>query len=113
MDTFDGFMPRSKMVGSRGGKLPFNVGDVIQCAVADLNAENASLILAMRNDDGSIAAAQSDENRGGGRSRDNDRGYERGYDRDRQQPHSPLQQQSPGVTLGDLLRDADKNILGQ
>ncbi|MBU3679872.1 MAG: 30S ribosomal protein S1 [Candidatus Kapabacteria bacterium] len=112
-DTFDGFMPRSKMVGSRGGKLPFNVGDVIQCAVADLNAENASLILAMRNEDGSIAAAQSDENRGGGRSRDNDRGYDRGYDRDRQQSHSSQQQESPGVTLGDLLRDADKNILGQ
>lgn len=114
-DTFDGFMPRSKMVGSRGGKMPIEVGDVVQCAIADLNAENASLILAMRNEDGSIAGAQSDDNRGGGRSRerDNDRGYDRGYDRDRQQSHAQQQQESPGVTLGDLLRDADKNILGQ
>ncbi|MFM8770772.1 MAG: S1 RNA-binding domain-containing protein [Candidatus Kapaibacterium sp.] len=114
-DTFDGFMPRSKMVGSRGGKMPVNPGDVIQCAVADLNADSASLILAMRNEDGTIAAAQTDENRGGGRSRerDKDRGYDRGYDRERHQSHAPQQQESPGVTLGDLLRDADKNILGQ
>ncbi|MEN9281994.1 MAG: hypothetical protein RL594_929 [Bacteroidota bacterium] len=107
-DIFDGFMPRSKMVGSRGGKMPLNVGDTIQCAVADVNPENSSLILAMRNEDGTLAGAGGDE-MGGTRSRDRDRDY----DRDRQsRPHQSQTQDSPGVTLGDMLRDADKNILG-
>jgi small subunit ribosomal protein S1 len=110
-DAFDGFMPRSKMAGSRGGKMPVNPGDVVQCVVADVNVENASLILAMRNEDGSVAGGQSDEFRsGGGRPREQ---RDRDYDRERPRPQPAPQQQAPGVTLGELLRDADKSILGQ
>lgn len=108
-DTFDGFMPRSKMAGARGGKTTLSVGDTLACVVVDLSPENASLILAMRNEDGSVAGQQSNDWQGGGRQRDNDRDR----DRERPQPRHEPAPPSPGVTLGDMLRDADKSSLGQ
>ena len=108
-DTFDGFMPRSKMAGARGGKTTLGVGDTVACVVVDLNAENASLILAMRNEDGSVAGQQSNDWQGGGRQRDNDRDR----DRERPQPRHEPAPPSPGVTLGDMLRDADRNNLNK
>jgi small subunit ribosomal protein S1 len=110
-DTFDGFMPRSKMAGARGGKTTLGVGDTVACVVVDLNAENASLILAMRNEDGSVAGQQSNDWQGGGRQRDNDRDRDR--DRERPQPRHEPAPPSPGVTLGDMLRDADRNNLNK
>ena len=104
-DTFDGFMPRSKMSGARGGKAPLNAGDTVACVVVDLDAANASLILAMRNEDGSVAGQQAADWQGG-RSREADH-------RDRPKPRQEQEVSSPGVTLGDLLRDIDKNNLGQ
>jgi len=102
-DTFDGFMPRSKMAGVRGGKVTLSVGDTLQCVVVDLDPANASLILAMRNEDGSVSGQQAAEWQGG-RSRDNER--------ERPKPRQEQEPPSPGMTFGDLLRDADKNILG-
>lgn len=106
-DTFDGFMPRSKMLNAagRGAKVQINVGDTITCVVVDLNGENASLILAMKGEDGSIGGQQEDNHghREGGRDRDRDRG-------DSHRSHQSVPQ-DPGVTLGDLLKDAQKSML--
>jgi len=104
-DAFDGFMPRSKMAGGRGGKVTLGVGDTVACVVVDLDPTNASLILAMRNEDGSVAGQQQSNDWQGQRSRDTDR--------ERPRPRQEQEQVQPGMTFGDLLKDADKNILGQ
>lgn len=106
-DTYDGFMPRSKMLnagGGRGAKVQLNVGDTINCVVVDLNGENASLILAMKGDDGSIGG-QQEENSG---HREGSR--ERHDTRDSHRSHQQVPS-DPGVTLGDLLKDAQKSML--
>ncbi|MBM4178292.1 MAG: S1 RNA-binding domain-containing protein [Ignavibacteria bacterium] len=104
-DTFDGFMPRSKMLNAgRGAKVQINVGDTIHCVVADLNGASASLILAMKGEDGSIGGQQEDV---GGSHGHRDGGRERS---DAHRSHQPIPS-DPGVTLGDLLKDAQKSML--
>lgn len=109
-NTFDGFMPRSKMANvGRGKKIELAENQELECIVVDLDPGAASLILAMKNEDGS-AVSGSDEDRGhrgGGRGGDDRRGG--GRDRD----HVPTQHQSAasGVTLGDLLNEAAKSKL--
>ena len=106
-ETFDGFMPRSKMTGGgRGKKIEMNEGDEVPCVIVDLDAGAASLILAMKNEDGSIAGLS-----------------EQRHDRDRDRDHRPrggsgggggnrpAPEPSAGVTIGDLLRDTDKSKL--
>jgi small subunit ribosomal protein S1 len=106
-DTFDGFMPRSKMLnagGGRGAKVQLNVGDTINCVVVDLNGDNASLILAMKGDDGTIGGQQEE----GSGHREGSR--ERHDTRDSHRSHQQVPS-DPGVTLGDLLQDAHKSML--
>jgi small subunit ribosomal protein S1 len=106
-DTFDGFMPRSKMLNAgqgRGAKVQLNVGDTINCVVVDLNGDNASLILAMKGDDGAIGGQQEEAH--GHREGSSER-YER---RESQRSHQQVPS-DPGVTLGDLLKDAQKSML--
>lgn len=105
-ETFDGFMPRSKMLnaGGRGAKVQVNIGDAIQCVVVDLNGANSSLILAMKGEDGSIGGQQevSGSRHEGTRDRSDNRDSHRSH-----------QQVPPdtGVTLGDMLKDAQKSML--
>lgn len=106
-DTFDGFMPRSKMLNAgqgRGAKVQLNVGDSISCVVVDLNSENASLILAMKGEDGAIGGQQEEGHGHREGSRDRHEG------RDSQRSHQQVPA-DPGVTLGDLLKDAQKSML--
>ncbi|HLP29213.1 MAG TPA: S1 RNA-binding domain-containing protein [Candidatus Didemnitutus sp.] len=119
-DAFDGFMPRSKIINvGRGAKAPLNVGDSVSCVIVDLNVENASLILAMKGEDGTIGGTQQEEGRYGGGDRQDrgDRG-DRGDRRDRgdrgdrgHRGESVAIPQQPGVTLGDMLKDAQKSAL--
>jgi small subunit ribosomal protein S1 len=118
-DTFDGFMPRSKMVNAgRGKKVELNAGDEIPCVVVDLNPAAASLILAMKNEDGTIAGSgDADRSEGGYR----EGGYREGgqreggrRERDRSHEGSSHHEHAPtgaAVTLGDMLRDLDKSKL--
>lgn len=103
-DMFDGFMPRSKFLNAgRGQKAPVEVGQQITCVIADLNPENASLILAMKGEDGSIGGQQIDE---GGQRRERGEGRgERGEGRGDRGPSVNIPA-APGVTLGDLLKDS-------
>jgi len=95
-ETFDGFMPRSKMANAgRGQKVVLTAGDTISVLVADLDPNASSLILAMKNEDGSIAGQgeryeserhsgeqnQGGERRGGDRQGGGNRGGDRGGDR--------------------------------
>ena len=107
-DTFDGFMPRSKMASAgKGKKVDLEVGQTVECFVADVDPGAASLILAMKNEDGTPAGA-NDRDRDRDRNRDRDRGgYERGGNRPPKQDLPP----APGMTLGDLLNDASKSKL--
>jgi len=121
-DTFDGFMPRSKMVNvGRGKKVELAEGQELDCAVVDLDPGAASLILAMKNEDGTIAGSDDAHqdwggHEGGGRRGDDRR---RGGDDRRRGPRDSghggrdqsHQTDSPGVTLGDLLKDSDKSKL--
>jgi len=99
-DAFDGFMPRSKILNAgRGQKVQVNVGDTITCVIVDCTPENASLILAMKGEDGSIGGQQQDDSRPE-RSERGDRG-----DRGDRGPSVNIPS-SPAVTLGDMLKDA-------
>ncbi len=102
-DAFDGFMPRSKILNAgRGQKVQLNAGDSITCVVVDCKPENASLILAMKGEDGSIGGQQQDDSRSdrGDRGDRSDRG-----DRGDRGPAVNIPA-APGVTLGDMLKDA-------
>lgn len=99
-DAFDGFMPRSKILNAgRGQKVQVNAGDTITCVIVDCTPENASLILAMKGEDGSIGGQQQDDSRPE-RSERGDRG-----DRGDRGPSVNIPS-SPAVTLGDMLKDA-------
>ncbi len=105
-DAFDGFMPRSKILNAgRGQKVQLNAGDAITCVIVDCTPENASLILAMKGEDGSIGGQQQDDSR----HEHSDRG-DRGDRRDRgdrgDRGPSVNIPSSPAVTLGDMLKDA-------
>lgn len=107
-DVFDGFMPRSKMlVGGRGAeKADINPGDSLSCVVIDMNPAEASLILAQKGEDGNIGGQQQQQRdqRPQGERRDNRE--------QRNQHQSSHQVPAPtGVTIGDLLKDAQKSIL--
>lgn len=94
-ETFDGFMPRSKIVSiGRGQKVELNPGDTITVVVADVVPASQSLILAMK------GAEQSNEGREDRRERDGG-----SFPRQARQPDSA------GVTLGDLLNDSEKSNL--
>ncbi len=111
-ENFDGFMPRSKMVGGvRGGKITIEVGQEVSCVIADMNPESSSLILAMKGEDGTIGGQNNAD--GGQRERGprNDRG-DRGDRRSDERSNVNIPS-APGVTLGDMLKDADKSILRQ
>ncbi|MCO6466266.1 MAG: S1 RNA-binding domain-containing protein [Bradyrhizobiaceae bacterium] len=125
VDTFDGFMPRSKMAFQHGGKkADYNVGDSIDCIVVDLNPVASSLILATVNEDGTPftmadarrqgAEGDGGENRGGRRG---DRGRRGHGDRNRSEDGEDYSAyeggsaNAAGVTLADLLRDKDKTNL--
>lgn len=112
-DDFDGFMPRSKMNNlGPGKKIALNVGDEVECIVADLNPGGPSLILAMIADDGSAYSVATEK-----QSQAGDRTATRDGRRDRESRQSVSRsddaQQAPsaGVTIGDLLREADKSKL--
>jgi len=122
-------MSRSKMVSTgRGQKVDMNADDQIPCVVVDLNPAAASLILAMKNEDGSIAGSGDREHRseGGYRSEGGHRegghreggrregGHREGGPRRERSSHESSghhEQPAAGVTLGDLLRDLDKSKL--
>ena len=119
-DVFDGFMPRSKIIAvGRGAATALALGDTVSCVIVDVNVENASLILAMKGEDGTIGGQQQDEgrynrdqrsdnrsdNRGGGRGEG--RGGGRGEGREHRDPSVTIPTVS-GVTLGDMLKDAEK-----
>lgn len=107
-DTFDGFMPRSKMVNvGRSKKIELEDGQALECIVVDLDPGAASLILAMKNEDGSPAGGQDD------RGSSHHRGGGGGGGRQSGGGGSSPQHQSAssGVTLGDLLKEADKSKL--
>jgi small subunit ribosomal protein S1 len=102
-DLFDGFMPRSKFLNAgRGQKAPVEVGQEVACVIVDLNPENASLILAMKGEDGSVGGQQHDDSQ---RHERGERGEGRG---DRRGPSGPAVNipAAPGVTLGDMLKDS-------
>ena len=111
-DTYDGFMPRSKMVNvGRGKKIELEEGQELECIVVDLDPGAASLILAMKNEDGTPAGGQDDRGsghqRGGGRHGGGGGGRHGGGGGGASQHQTP----SSGVTLGDLLKEADKSKL--
>ena len=126
-DIFDGFMPRSKMANAGPGrKVAVAEGEAIECVVVDVNPLTASLILAMKNDDGSAYSASSGGFAYGGEEGGNEgRGGHRGERGDRRNKGSRRHNNDDGeygnfdasasaqsnVTLGDLLRDADKSNL--
>lgn len=127
-DIFDGFMPRSKMANAGPGrKVAVADGETIECVVVDVNPLTASLILAMKNEDGSAysASAQGGFAYGGEEGGNEGRGGHRGERGDRRNKGSRRHNSDDdeygnfdasasaqsNVTLGDLLRDADKSNL--
>ncbi len=138
-DTFDGFMPRSKMANAgRGQKVAVNVGDTVNVVVADLDPSTFSLIIAMKNEDGSIAGQgeryeserqggdrqggerQGGDRQGGGHRGGGDRqGGSGGGRRDRNEKydknvHTPLPPPEPvesNVSLMDMLSEKQKSTL--
>ncbi|MCX6139361.1 MAG: S1 RNA-binding domain-containing protein, partial [Candidatus Kapabacteria bacterium] len=124
-DAFDGFMPRSKIITiGRGEKTALNIGDTVSCVIVDLNAENASLILAMKGEDGTIGGHQDgggysreqgegrSEGRGDSRGdrRGDSRGDRRGEGRGEGRGERVNIPAAPAVTLGDMLKDAEKSF---
>lgn len=91
----DGFMPRSKMKNVlRGKKIPYNVGEQIECIISDITPEQESLILAPK---ASEQAAPQRE--------------------DRREPRRPQETKksadsnASAFTFGDLLSESAKKIL--
>jgi small subunit ribosomal protein S1 len=117
-DTFDGFMPRSKMTNvGRGKKIDLAEGQELDVVVVDLDPGAASLILAMQNEDGSPVSSddhhRSDHRgeRGDHRGERGDRGDRGDHRRSHDHRGPKHSDDSSGVTLGDLLKDADKSKL--
>lgn len=125
-DAFDGFMPRSKMANAgRGQKVTVNVGDTLSVVVADVDPSASSLILAMKNEDGTIAGQgerYDSERQGGERSGGERQGGERqggGGRRDRNEKydknvHKPLPPPTPvesNVSLMDMLSETQRSTL--
>lgn len=124
LDTFDGFMPRSKMIlHGQDKKITVSAGDSIECIVVDLNPLAASLILAMKNEDGTAfsmaSGARNSEGEGGeGRRRGPRDSHRSGADRRHDSDgggnfaaYEGNKGNASGVTIADLLREADKSNL--
>lgn len=110
LDTFDGFMPRSKMANAgKGKKIELAPGQEVECVVVDLDPGAASLILAMKNEDGTVVGS-GDYDRSGERSGERSSGP-RGPRSHDSRPSAPAQPAAPGMTLGDLLNEASKSKL--
>jgi ribosomal protein S1 len=109
-DTFDGFMPRSKMANAgQGKKVTLNPGDQVECVVIDINKESASLIVAMKEAESVRERSEESDQRGGRHG-----GRHTGHRSAQRAEHStahPTQSGSSGVTLADMLREADKSKL--
>ena len=98
-ETFDGFMPRSKMQMHGHGKKPgLNPGDSVQCVVVDINPESSSLILAMKGDEQHSDHQHQHQHR-------------QHQQRGNQGPSHKQPSESSTVTLADMLREADKSKL--
>ncbi|MBI2793112.1 MAG: S1 RNA-binding domain-containing protein [Ignavibacteria bacterium] len=109
-DTFDGFMPRSKMANAgQGKKVALNPGDQVECVVIDINTESASIILAMKEAEMARERPEESDRRGARHG-----GRHTGHRSAQQAEHSASQSTqsgSSGVTLADMLREADKSKL--
>lgn len=91
----DGFMPRSKMKNVlRGKKIPYNVGEQIECIISDITPEQESLILAPK------AVEQSAPQR-----------EDRREQRRSQEPKKSADSNASAFTFGDLLSESAKKIL--
>lgn len=108
-ETFDGFMPRSRTLNAgKGQKVALAPGDTITVVVVDSNPEKSSLIVAMKAEDGTIAGQNEGPREGGREGGRNERNNSREDFRPAARQPQP---DSPGMTLGDLLKDADKSNL--
>ena len=110
-DTFDGFMPRSKMVSGRGKAPTMAAGDAITCAIVDIDPAKPSLILAQKGEDGTIGGQGGWG--GGERSERGERG-ERGDRGPRREPSFDVPKDhssNSDVSLGDLLNESQRQKL--
>lgn len=117
LDSFDGFIPRSKMLNAGPGKkVSVAAGETIPCVVVDAVPATSSLILAMKNADGSVAGADNGSNRGEsrGEGRSEGRGERRPDRRGDGQFSVPIPKGMAAgeeVSLGDLLNEAQRKSL--
>jgi ribosomal protein S1 len=113
-DTFDGFMPRSKMIGARGQTSTMAAGDALTCAIVDIDPAKPSLILAQKGEDGTIGGQGGWG--GGERSERGDRSErgERGERGPRREPSFDVPKDlssNSNVSLGDLLNESQRQKL--
>lgn len=117
LDSFDGFVPRSKMLNAGPGKkVAVAAGETISCVVVDAAPATSSLILAMKNADGSVAGGDHGSNRSEnkGEGRGEGRGERRPDRRGDGQFSVPIPKGMAAgeeVSLGDLLNEAQRKSL--
>ncbi len=104
-EELDGFMPRSKMRNVlKGNRIPYQPGERIQVKVADIVADDESLIL---------APAGADDTEGGKEEfRPSRQRPPRDRDRDRNRDNSPaIKISAPSITLVDMLTENERKDL--
>ena len=112
-DTFDGFMPRSKMLGGRGKAPAVAAGDTVACVIVDMDPAKPSLILAQKGEDGTVGGQggwSGDRAERGERGERPERG-ERGPRRESTYDVPKDHASSANVSLGDLLNEAQRQKL--
>lgn len=96
----DGFMPRSKLKPiMKGKKIPYNIGDKLDVTIADLVADEETLILAPKISEEQMEAMQKERNQ------------RRPSRRPAQQSSSSASSSDSAFTLGDLISENQKKNL--